>query len=63
MAKRIILITVFIILILLVSFFGLGPVILADGTWTERMLTLLVVIALYIIILVAFYFINKRIRK
>jgi len=62
-AKRIILITIFIILILLVSFFGLGPVIFADGTWTERMLTLLVVILLYIIILVAFYFLNKRIRK
>ncbi len=63
MAKRIILITVFTILILLVSFFGLGPVILADGTWTERMLTLLVVIVLYVIILVAFYYLNKRIRK
>lgn len=63
MAKRIILITVFVILILLVSFFGLGPVLFADGMWTERMLTLLVIIALYIIIFIAFYFIYKRINK
>ena len=32
---------------LLVTFFGLGPVLLADGTFTERMLTLLVVLLLY----------------
>ncbi|NLP33739.1 MAG: hypothetical protein GX359_00900 [Clostridiales bacterium] len=63
MTKRIILTIVFIILILLVSFFGLGPVLFADGTRTERLLTLFVVIALYIIIFISFYFLNKRIRK
>lgn len=63
MWKRILLYTVFIILILLVSFFGLGPVLLADGSNTERILTLLVVVVLYIVIFMAFYFINKGIRK
>lgn len=63
MWKRILLYSAFIILILLVSFFGLGPVLFADGTRTERILTLLVVVALYIVIFVVFYFINKRIRK
>lgn len=63
MWKRILLYTVFIILILLVSFFGLGPVLLADGSNLERLLTFLLVVALYILIFVAFYFINKGIRK
>lgn len=63
MWKRILLYTVFIILILLVSFFGLGPVLLADGSDTERFVTFLVVVALYILIFVAFYYVNKGIRK
>lgn len=63
MWKRILLYSVFVILILLVSFFGLGPVIFADGTLRERILTLLIVIAIYIIISVAFYFLNKSIGK
>jgi hypothetical protein len=33
---------------LLVTFFGLGPVLMADGTTTERMLTLLVVVLIYL---------------
>lgn len=35
---------------ILVTFFGLGPVILADGSMSERMLTLLVVILLYLLL-------------
>ncbi|TLS35758.1 DUF6954 family protein [Pseudalkalibacillus caeni] len=30
-----------------VTFFGLGPVLLADGSQSERFLTLLVILALY----------------
>jgi len=35
-------------LYVLVTLFGLGPVLLADGSMNERMLTLAVVILLYI---------------
>lgn len=35
---------------LLVTFFGLGPVILADGSKAERALTLAVVIIIYILL-------------
>ncbi len=46
--------TVYYILItvafLLVTFFGLGPVILADGTLGERLLTLVVVIIIYFLL-------------
>jgi hypothetical protein len=62
MAKKIIYV-VLILLLLLVTLFGLGPVLFADGTDTERMLTLLVVIALYLVILFTFYIIHTRWKK
>jgi len=34
----------------LVTFFGLGPVILADGPMNERLMTLLVVLLLYVVL-------------
>ncbi|MEC1521653.1 hypothetical protein P9D43_06370 [Neobacillus niacini] len=37
----------FIILLLLVTFFGVGPVLYADGVLTERLLTAAVVVILY----------------
>lgn len=49
MKKRIIIIA-FIIMYLLVTFFGLGPVLLADGSFQERMITLAAVIAIYILL-------------
>jgi hypothetical protein len=51
------------ILLFLLTFFGLGPVLFADGTNTERLYTLLIVVALYLIIFVIFYFVHKRMRK
>jgi len=38
------------ILVILVTFFGLGPVLFADGVLSERLLTLAVVIIIYLII-------------
>lgn len=54
-----------IIAFLLVTFFGLGPVLMADGSMGERILTLLVVICLYLFLgFVIFKFRkNKGIRK
>ncbi len=62
MAKKIVYV-ILILLLMLVTLFGLGPVLYADGSDTERMLTLLVVIALYIVILFTFYMIHTRWKK
>jgi hypothetical protein len=62
MAKKIIYI-ILILLLLLVTLFGLGPVLFADGTQSERMLTLLVVVALYAVILITFYVIHTRWKR
>lgn len=37
----------FIVLFLLITFFGMGPVIFADGIMSERMATFAIVIVLY----------------
>ena len=39
-----------IIVFMLVTFFGLGPAILADGSSSERMMTLLVVLLIYLVL-------------
>lgn len=45
---KIFLYTITAIVIILVTFFGLGPVIFADGSMSERILTLIVVILIYL---------------
>ena len=55
---------IFIIMYLLVTFFGLGPVLLADGTTTERVITFLVVVTIYVLLTIAFRFVVKKmVRK
>lgn len=44
---------------ILVTFFGLGPVLLADGSAGERIITLIAVIILYIALILVFI----RVRK
>ncbi|WP_156319772.1 DUF6954 family protein [Bacillus sp. FJAT-18017] len=41
---------VFLVLLGLLTFFGLGPVLMADGVWTERLATALIVLALYVLL-------------
>lgn len=53
----------FIILFLLVTFFGLGPVLMADGSTSERMLTLAIVLLAYILLTVALRFLVKKFDK
>ena len=43
--------TFFIVLLLLVTFFGVGPVVFADGVIQERLLTALIVLIIYLILL------------
>lgn len=45
---------VFLVLYAVVTFLGLGPVFLADGSQQERMMTLAVVILIYVIITALF---------
>ena len=51
---------IFIIIYLLVTFFGLGPVLFADGTTTERVITFLIVVAIYVLLTIVFRFVVKR---
>lgn len=48
--KNTIIVIIFALLFALVTFFGLGPVLIADGTTQERLLTLLIVLLLYVIL-------------
>jgi len=50
MAMKILFYIVMIIVFMLVTFFGLGPAILADGSASERMMTLLVVLLIYLVL-------------
>ncbi len=50
----------FIILFALVTFFGIGPVLMADGTLNERLLTLAIIIIIYIILIFAFRYWLKK---
>jgi hypothetical protein len=62
MVKIIINILLIIVLILL-TWFGLGPVFFADGTGAERTYTLLTVSFLYLLIFVIMYYINRHFKK
>lgn len=50
----------FIVAFLLITVFGLGPALLADGSDLERFLTLAVVILLYLILILLFVLFVKR---
>lgn len=48
---RVIIHIIFIALLLLVTFFGIGPVLMADGVLSERLITLAVVIGIYLVLI------------
>ncbi|MCL6570190.1 MAG: hypothetical protein K6T88_00710 [Bacillus sp. (in: Bacteria)] len=54
----------FIILLALVTFFGVGPVFFADGFLAERLWTVAIVVGIYIVVAFiyrkAIYWANKR---
>lgn len=54
---------VFICLYAALTFFGLGPVALADGTTQERLVTLAVVVLLFILLTVVMRRLLRRIRS
>lgn len=54
---------IFIILFGLVTFFGIGPVLLADGSLQERLITLGVVILIYIALIIGIVFWNRLMKR
>lgn len=53
----------FVILYILAAFFGIGPVILADGSFIkERTITFIVVLIIFVLLTIVFKFLIKRIR-
>ncbi|WP_434481672.1 DUF6954 family protein [Paenibacillus glycanilyticus] len=51
---------ILVIAFLLITMFGLGPVLFADGSFTERMVTLGVVILIYLALATLTYFVFRR---
>ena len=51
---------VLIALAILLTFFGIGPVLFADGSMKERLLTLLVVLVCYALVGIGFYYWNHK---
>ncbi|KUO53513.1 MAG: hypothetical protein APF76_11935 [Desulfitibacter sp. BRH_c19] len=48
--KKPIIIGTFALLYILVTFFGIGPVLLADGSMQERVITLVIIIIIYVLL-------------
>jgi hypothetical protein len=59
--KKTLVIIVFVCLYLVVGFFGLGPVMFADGSMQERLITLSVVILIFIILTYIFIRLLRKI--
>ncbi len=45
------------------TLFGLGPVLLADGVFSERMLTLAAVVLIYALLIYLFVKVRRRFKK
>jgi hypothetical protein len=54
---------VFIILYLIVTFFGLGPVLFADGSNQERIITFVIVLVIYLCLTIFLRFLIKKINR
>ena len=53
----------FVTLFLLITFFGIGPVLFADGSDRERLITFLVVILIYVIWFILLTLWRRKSRK
>ena len=53
---------IFIALLLLVTFFGIGPVLMADGVLSERLITLSVVLVICIILIWIYRTILRKLK-
>lgn len=55
-------ITVFIILFVVITFFGVGPVLIADGAMQERIITLAIVLLLYVAMSISLKILLKKFK-
>lgn len=62
MVKKYLGYTIIIIMLMLVTFFGMGPVLFADGSSQERLITFLVVLFIYVLLVLAFRFWRKSMK-
>ncbi|HWL25905.1 MAG TPA: hypothetical protein VNR38_19495 [Ureibacillus sp.] len=53
---------IFFVLFIGVTFFGLGPVLFADGSINERMITTLIVFLIYVVLAFLLIFFIKKIN-
>lgn len=53
---------IFITLFLGVTFFGIGPVLFADGQMTERIITLIIVLLVYGVLIMLFRYFHRKIK-
>lgn len=63
MIKNVLVYGLFIIAGLLLTFFGLGPVLFADGSTSERLITLAVVVLFYVILGVLLKVYRNKVKK
>ncbi|MDF2592638.1 MAG: hypothetical protein K0S75_2104 [Clostridia bacterium] len=61
--KKFLIILIFVCLYLIVGFFGLGPVMFADGAIQERLLTLTIVLLVFVIITYIFIRLLRKISN
>lgn len=54
---------IFVLVFLTVTFFGIGPVLFADGPTSERLGTLGVVIGVYLLLWLAYRFLIGRLNR
>jgi hypothetical protein len=54
---------IFVILYLGLTYFGIGPVLLADGPHEERVMTFFIVVVLYLILTGSFVWWSKTVRR
>lgn len=59
---KILLYSILAVVFLLITFFGIGPVLLADGPTSERIITLIIVLLLYVLLGWIFIKIKKKYR-
>lgn len=54
---------IFVLVLLAVTFFGMGPVLFADGSASERLGTLGVVLGIYLLIWLAYRALMRRLNR
>ncbi|KGR77762.1 DUF6954 family protein [Ureibacillus manganicus] len=54
---------IFFVLFIGVTFFGLGPVLFADGSFNERMITLFIVFLIYVVLVILLILFIKKLNR